>query len=69
MPFAQVVNSVNFSNHAGEWFYTFMLHLISQRLGYGRSGGTKATAHDLTEIFESMEQNGLLNPSRLLTGD
>ncbi|KZP28640.1 Ribokinase-like protein [Athelia psychrophila] len=47
-----VVNSVNFSNHSG----------------YGRSGGSKATANDLTEMFESMEANGLLNPSRLLTG-
>jgi len=47
-----VVNTVNFSNHAG----------------YGRSGGSKATAEDLTEMFESLEANGLLNPSRLLTG-
>ncbi|KAH6915743.1 bud site selection protein 16 [Coprinopsis sp. MPI-PUGE-AT-0042] len=47
-----VVNTVNFSNHAG----------------YGRSGGTKTTATELNSIFESMEQNELLFPSRLLTG-
>ncbi|TFK21779.1 bud site selection protein 16 [Coprinopsis marcescibilis] len=47
-----VVNTVNFSNHSG----------------YGRSGGSKATAAELKSIFESMEQNELLLPSRLLTG-
>ncbi|KLO09547.1 bud site selection protein 16 [Schizopora paradoxa] len=47
-----VVNSVNFSNHSG----------------YGRFGGSKATPEDLIKIFNLMEQNGLLSPSRLLTG-
>jgi len=47
-----VVNTVNFSNH----------------VGYGRFGGSKASAKDLSEIIQSMELNGLLNPSRLLTG-
>ncbi|KAJ2911951.1 hypothetical protein MD484_g8465, partial [Candolleomyces efflorescens] len=47
-----VVNTVNFSNHAG----------------YGRSGGSKTTAAELNAIFESMEQNELLLPTRLLTG-
>ncbi|KAJ6624850.1 Ribokinase-like protein [Mycena sp. CBHHK59/15] len=47
-----VVNTVNFSNHSG----------------YGRSGGTKTTAAELTEIFQSMEHNELLLPDRLLTG-
>ncbi|RXW24856.1 hypothetical protein EST38_g1023 [Candolleomyces aberdarensis] len=47
-----VVNTVNFSNHAG----------------YGRSGGSKTTAAELNAIFESMEQNELLMPTRLLTG-
>ncbi|EGN96899.1 hypothetical protein SERLA73DRAFT_111680 [Serpula lacrymans var. lacrymans S7.3] len=46
------VNTVNFSNHAG----------------YGRFGGSKTTADELSAMFESMEQNGLLLPSRLLTG-
>lgn len=43
---------MNFSNHAG----------------YGRSGGSKTTAAELNAIFESMEQNELLLPARLLTG-
>ncbi|EMD39335.1 hypothetical protein CERSUDRAFT_134375 [Gelatoporia subvermispora B] len=47
-----VVNTVNLSNHTG----------------YGRWGGTRATASELDGIFESMEQNGLLLPNRLLTG-
>lgn len=36
--------------------------------GYGRSGGTKATALELNAIIESMEFNELLTPTRLLTG-
>lgn len=36
--------------------------------GYGRSGGSKTTAAELNSIFESMEQNELLMPTRLLTG-
>ncbi|KAG5643057.1 hypothetical protein DXG03_001614 [Asterophora parasitica] len=47
-----VVNTVHFSNHAG----------------YGRSGGTKASAAELNAVFESMEFNELLAPTRLLTG-
>lgn len=47
-----MVNTVNFSNHSG----------------YGRSGGTKATAAELNAMFESMEHNELLMPTRLLTG-
>ncbi|KAJ7272597.1 bud site selection protein 16 [Mycena haematopus] len=47
-----VVNTVNFSNHSG----------------YGRLGGTKTTAAELTEIFQGLERNQLLLPSRLLTG-
>ena len=47
-----MVNTVNFSNH----------------LGYGRSGGTKTTVAELNDIFESMEHNELLMPTRLLTG-
>ncbi|KAJ7065295.1 Ribokinase-like protein [Mycena amicta] len=47
-----VVNTVHFSNHSG----------------YGRLGGTKTTAVELTQIFESMESNHLLLPDRLLTG-
>lgn len=47
-----MVNTVNFSNHAG----------------YGRSGGTKTTAEELNAMFESMEYNELLMPTRLLTG-
>ena len=46
------MNTVNFSNHSG----------------YGRSGGTKATAAELNAMFESMEENELLMPTRLLTG-
>ncbi|KAJ3576551.1 hypothetical protein NP233_g364 [Leucocoprinus birnbaumii] len=47
-----VVNTVNFSNHAG----------------YGRSGGTKATASEINAMFDALEQNELLMPTRLLTG-
>ncbi|KAJ7282025.1 Ribokinase-like protein [Mycena rebaudengoi] len=47
-----VVNTVNFSNHAG----------------YGRSGGTKTSAAELSDIFQGMERNELLLPERLLTG-
>ncbi|KAF9563606.1 bud site selection protein 16 [Agrocybe pediades] len=47
-----VVNTVNYSNHAG----------------YGRSGGTKTTAVELDSIFQAMELNELLLPTRLLTG-
>ncbi|KAF5379520.1 hypothetical protein D9615_006506 [Tricholomella constricta] len=47
-----VVNTVHFSNHAG----------------YGRSGGTKATAAELNDVFEGMERNELMAPTRLLTG-
>ena len=47
-----MVNTVNFSNHSG----------------YGRSGGTKTTAAELNAMFESMEHNELLMPTRLLTG-
>lgn len=36
--------------------------------GYGRSGGTKTTAAELTAMFESMQYNELLTPARLLTG-
>ncbi|KAG1735946.1 Ribokinase-like protein [Suillus paluster] len=47
-----VVNTVNFSNHTG----------------YGRFGGTKASAEELTLIFKTMDGAGLLSPRRLLTG-
>ncbi|KAJ4474923.1 Ribokinase-like protein [Lentinula aciculospora] len=47
-----LVNTVNFSNHAG----------------YGRSGGSKTSAAELDSIFEAMEYNELLRPTRLLTG-
>ncbi|KAK0188443.1 Ribokinase-like protein [Armillaria mellea] len=47
-----VVNTVHLSNHAG----------------YRRSGGSKANAAELNSIFESMEANELLSPTRLLTG-
>ncbi|KAG6853391.1 hypothetical protein C0991_004792 [Blastosporella zonata] len=47
-----VVNTVHFSNHSG----------------YGRSGGTRATAIELNAVFEGMERNELMVPARLLTG-
>ncbi|KAI9440715.1 Ribokinase-like protein [Lactarius indigo] len=47
-----VVNTVNFSNHSG----------------YRRFGGTKASAEELDAMFSAMEQNGLLKPTRILTG-
>lgn len=36
--------------------------------GYGRFGGTKTNAEELTRIFDSMRQSGVLEPGRLLTG-
>ncbi|KAK2464041.1 hypothetical protein APHAL10511_003985 [Amanita phalloides] len=47
-----VVNTVNYSNHAG----------------YGRAGGTKTSPEELNGIFNAMSQNELLRPTRLLTG-
>ncbi|EEB97603.1 hypothetical protein MPER_03045 [Moniliophthora perniciosa FA553] len=47
-----VVHTVHFSNHAG----------------YARAGGTKTSATELKSIFEAMQTNELLNPTRLLTG-
>jgi hypothetical protein len=38
------------------------------RKGYGNSGGSKTTAAELNAIFETMERNELLMPTRLLTG-
>ena len=65
------VNTVDFSNHSGTraslrphrlpWF-------IKNFTGYQRSGGTKATAEELERMFSVMEQNGLLGPTRILTG-
>ena len=31
-------------------------------------GGTKSTAEELERMFSVMEQNGLLRPTRILTG-
>ena len=42
--------------------------LISGTIGYGRFGGTRTTAQDLTVIFETMDANKLLSQDRLLTG-
>jgi len=47
-----VVNTVHYSNHAG----------------YGRSGGTKTTAAELDSVFDVLEKNEMLAPTRLLTG-
>lgn len=47
-----VVNTVQFSNHSG----------------YGRFGGPRTDASDLANIFAYLEENGLLQPSRVLTG-
>ncbi|KAL5513368.1 BUD16 [Sanghuangporus vaninii] len=46
------VNTVDFSNHSG----------------YGRFGGSRATAQDLATIFDTMEANGLLTQERIVTG-
>jgi hypothetical protein len=40
----------------------------SMVIGYGRFGGSKTTAAELSTIFQSMEENDLLHPKRLLTG-
>jgi pyridoxal/pyridoxine/pyridoxamine kinase len=36
--------------------------------GYARFAGTRASAEELTSIFKSMDETGLLSPRRLLTG-
>ncbi|KAJ3853696.1 Ribokinase-like protein [Lentinula lateritia] len=36
--------------------------------GYGRSGGSKTSAAELESIFQAMEFNELLRPTRVLTG-
>jgi len=47
-----VVNSVQYSNHAG----------------YGHVGGPKTDAAQLNAIFQAMEDNGLMVAKRILTG-
>jgi len=47
-----VLNTVQFSNHTG----------------YGRWGGMRMDAKHLQEVFDAMDQNGLLRQSHLLTG-
>ncbi|KAG8992835.1 putative pyridoxal kinase [Tulasnella sp. JGI-2019a] len=46
------INTVQYSNHAG----------------YGRAGGPKTDAIQLTAIFAGLEKNGLMRYSRMLTG-
>ena len=41
---------------------------LSNHSEYGCYGGTKTTAAELDEMFESMEHNELLISTRLLTG-
>ena len=43
-------------------------YVVYQISGYNRMGGTKATAEELERMFSVMEQNGLLRPTRVLTG-
>jgi pyridoxine kinase len=47
-----IINTVEFSNHAG----------------YRHHGGNRVDAQTLTSIISALDHNGLLNPSRLLTG-
>lgn len=47
-----VANTVQFSNHTG----------------YGRWGGLRFDAEHLRQLFEGMDQNGLLTQGRVLTG-
>lgn len=47
-----VVNTVQFSNHTG----------------YRRWGGVRFDEAQLQDIFDNMEQNGLLHHTRVLTG-
>lgn len=49
-----------------EWHVIYYLTVC---IGYGRLGGSKASAEELLEILHSMEENGLLHPTRLLTGE
>ncbi len=64
------MNTVNFSNHSGKThgpFYS-LDSCDTYYAGYGRFGGSRATAEELSNIFSIMEQNELLVPERLLTG-
>jgi pyridoxine kinase len=36
--------------------------------GYHRLAGSRATVQELTDIFTTLELNGLLKPTRVLTG-
>ena len=37
--------------------------------GYGRFGGSRVSAAELSGMFQYMEENSLLQPERLLTGN
>lgn len=65
---SQVVNTVNFSNHTGQHTQVSITGVLTSLTGYGRFGGTKTNAEELTRIFDSMQQSGVLVPDRLLTG-
>jgi hypothetical protein len=65
------VNTVDFSNHSGAQqnvaappAFVYFIKIS----GYTRMDGTKATAEELERMFSVMEQNGLLRPTRILTG-
>ncbi|KAF8515963.1 Ribokinase-like protein [Gautieria morchelliformis] len=58
------------SGYVGGKAAVFPLQLLGYDVdvGYGRIGGWKSSAEELSSVFDGMEKNGLLNPSRLLTG-
>jgi pyridoxine kinase len=63
------VNTVNFSNHSGLYILDHLRRFTSESIaGYGRAVGSKTSAAELNAIFEGMEGNELLTPTRLLTG-
>ncbi|KAG8940020.1 putative pyridoxal kinase [Tulasnella sp. 408] len=67
------VNTVQYSNHAGVRIWAFLDPRTCAKLGtfhpgYGRFGGPKTDPAQLRAIFKAMEDNGLMRPTRVLTG-
>ena len=67
---ALLTSIISFSNHSGT--FTLPCTTLSRPLalwkGYCEFGGTRMTGSQLEELFQGMEKNGVLNASRLLTG-
>lgn len=65
-----VINSVQFSNHTGDFAEMHSPNRADAILdvGYGLTRGHKTTAEELKAIFEGLDANGLSLYNRVLTG-